>query len=704
MLASPQVSDHELIQVFLAEIYTPTYRFALPLCDSDPAAHALTRCTLALAVLERHKFWGNAPLQDWVNALVARLAQGPNPPQLEPSSSASRAEAEIEQCLEALRREQHRRFLLRSFLLASLGLAIAVALLWLAGILQILPKPKAFDPVRYNYTYRLQSGDTLESVAQNAGLSVEQVRYLNGLLPGQQPSKGTLLKLVALRPPWWQSLLPQFSDPLPPPLTLRSTPAEIRKRIENSASFWRSLWVDAAYISYGPPGYLAPPVGVIHLQVWLRRPDQGLLLEAGRGSAGGVNIYTVDGNRYFTHDIYNVSTYTQFIPNNEQGKPAQYLPFARQEIPAEDVLQVVGAETVAGRQALVVDEYNSNHVRLARLWVDTHQGLILADRQFAPVLSGSDQQPVIQDLVAYQVRYDPSIDDTLFDPGHALTSMAKDASGVPASGRDPILFFAAPALKFAPNPSAVPEELTSPPPGFDPLHSQLTLHLQALPGDDPFQAGCDPTFQSTCVPKDYGSPLQRSVQVFAGGYYLGDFIIPTEGGAPRVIACSRSPDGSRVAFNAYTRLGARLYWFDLADPGQLHSPDINDLYYSQLAFSPDSRQIAFSLNHWEGGSSLPLVALLDLNTGHMEELPALVGESYVSQVLWSPDGSRLAVIAYSSRAGVNASLYVFDPAAQSIIYSGPYDPSQNAAPGAPLQAWNGAFNPPAQGSLGCLLP
>ncbi len=727
ILSSAQITDVELIQVLLAEIYAPTYQHALSLCDDPRVAHILTRRALALAVHQRHKYWGEPELQAWINAFVDQLslslAASPDNRASQPAESPAGDEASplpagaetgedpslvrfyIERCLAALRKKDRQKNMRRGALLSGLAVTVAVALLWLAGIRQIIPWPRPVDPVRYTYSYALQEGDTLEIVARLSGLSPEEIRQLNRLDPGQEPAEGATLKLVALRPDWWHSLLLKLHSPVPLPLGLRSSSAEIRKRIENSQRYWSSLWVDAATLNYGPPGYLAPPTSVIHMQAWLRRPQQELIIQAQRGAASPASVYTIDGNRSFSRDVLNSYTYTQFISDAEREKTLSSLPFARQNLPAQAVLQAVGMEEVAGRQALVVDQMDASGVRQARLWVDTKRGLILAQRVYSPLLSGTDQQPVLQDIIVNKVSYDLTIQDKLFNPNMMINSLAKDASGAPQENADSSLYLDLPILRYAPSQMSAAGAMTISPARFDPRQSRLEMRLQSLYVGNPIQVGCDPNLRSACVPVYAPASSEHLVTVSADGFYLGSFLVPLGGDEFQINNCTRSPDGSRVAINAASQFGARVYWFNMLFPDTLYPTEFAGSYSSQMAFSPSSRKLALSLYRWVGWEQKVNISLLDLGTNQVRETQTLPWATYILQILWSPDGDFLAAVTYRYLPKAITELYIFDANSLLPIYHGPYDYENNlAAPDAPLQSWGASFDPRPLRNRGCLLP
>ena len=61
------------------------------------------------------------------------------------------------------------------------------------------------------------------------------------------------------------------------PLTIDSSPEEIRQRIIESDFLWYTLWADAYVYNYGTAGYVGPP-NIRREQIWISQPFQGLLI------------------------------------------------------------------------------------------------------------------------------------------------------------------------------------------------------------------------------------------------------------------------------------------------------------------------------------------------------------------------------------------------------------------------------------------
>ena len=355
-------------------------------------------------------------------------------------------------------------------------------------------------------------------------------------------------------------------------------------------------------------------------------------------------------------------------------------------------------ETVAGRNALVVDWYDDHGLRKGRWWVDARLGLILAQRRYSPAGNGSDRQPVLEDRMVLTIQTGMAIPGSILNPGNDMTALAGDVFGTPLEKNEIIR---PPRLAYAPNPASADVEFLSPPADFNPNQSFLTLRPKSLPGDDPFEP----------VPSSGSGAAQRlrSIDVFGDNYYLGTFTLPNPG-SWLLSSCSRSPDGSLVVFDlAGTIPSLNLDWFRLSNPGEIHTLPPTWTSYSGAGyiFSPSSQQLAFSGCSWEGSIKCG-IALLDFYTGQPKQFANLKDASLL-WLGWSPNGDSLAAVTETSSMGTFSSsddrLQVFQASTGQLTYNGPFDrKTAQAAPDAPTQAWGEAYQPLLYPEKGCALP
>jgi hypothetical protein len=702
MLNNHKVSDEQIIQTLVTEYFEQAYQFALQRQSKPLQARQAVCRALAQVVNQRQSYWGEPPLEDWLHELVNHLLTIQKksglglPVDVETGNSEDISpQTAVEQALVELRRSARRSGQVRRGLFSVSGLALVVLLLWLAGINQLFSMPGPYSRMRFTYPYITQRGDTLESIAKKAGIKISDVPANQDETLTEPLSPGITLLLPSLKPGFWQTLFPRRADSSPPPLTFNSTPVEIKQRILDSPRYWQSLWADRIIMSYGPSGYIAPPFFANRQQIWLRQPGQGLLLVGGvRGSLILQATY-FDGNRvYQTPPDPSGAISTLFLGDaNEQERRSlaadmSFLPYFST---TDWEVRPVGIETVARRETLVVDQTNADSLRIARLWVDTHTGVILAQRLYAESYNGTDHQPVLSDQVVMTIQFEVKIPEAMLDPNHRLITFVKDGKGIPLD--TPNLVKPA-ALRFAPDPASIPIDYKPPPAGFNADQSRLTLRLKPLPVDDPFD---------TDVLVDSRSEYFRKIDVFGDDYYLGTFSLP-KAGWMYLDFCRRSPDGSLVIFD---QLAAEhlAYWFRLSNPNEVFPLPDAQKSPSQYAISPSSQLLAYyrcdANMIWCG------VNLLDFATGQVSRFLETPGQ-VVNWIGYSPDGRNLALI-FQAQGGYSSytidMLKIYNLSDAKITYSGPFNPGTGkAASDAPTQAWGAAFQPFANWAKGCDAP
>ena len=188
------------------------------------------------------------------------------------------------------------------------GIGIAVIFVLIVAISQLLPEPDgsartgssssitgmpenaqlapaplhALPPVTPSPTpgnaviYFVKPDETLASIAQLFGMSVEELASLNGLLPGDAlaPMRGIYVLPRTLNQ---DSPTPVAPAPRVQPLLEHPDAGVIYSYLLLSEDLWHTLWGDAQVIQYGPPGYVGPPL-TYRTQVWVSQPSQSIQL------------------------------------------------------------------------------------------------------------------------------------------------------------------------------------------------------------------------------------------------------------------------------------------------------------------------------------------------------------------------------------------------------------------------------------------
>jgi hypothetical protein len=165
--------------------------------------------------------------------------------------------------------------------------------------------------------------------------------------------------------------------------------------------------------------------------------------------------------------------------------------------------------------------------------------------------------------------------------------------------------------------------------------------------------------------------------------------------------CERSPDGRLIGFvlqpdvPIYAASGIR--WYSLDDL-QVHDPFPDGMTGSDLAFSPDSRYLAFfGCQKYDSHCS---VYISDLQALTMHKL---VDQAVAAYFAWSPDGTALAWVGSGDDNGLRVA--VATVAGGAITYTGSVDWSRmSAAADSPTRAWDVPFLPQTTGLEGCVFP
>lgn len=523
----------------------------------------------------------------------------------------------------------------------------------------VTPTPSPAPTPDFSLTYFAQPGETLRSIAEKTGITVQELSRLNSYAPDEvfTRTRRVLLPEPAPRPAPTAIPAPAQAPAL---LTGASSPGEALRRLVDSQALWRTLWADAQFVRYGPPGYIGPPQSY-RVQAWLSQPDQSLQLI---GPVGGQPDYRllIQGNYvYFQNAQESLGWFSESPRLLVEWSPLVGMIFPTQAnwLQAGGDLEVAGRGAAAGRPAVVVDWKNTSGGRERRLWIDAQTGVILRQREF----SGQDGQSVLADYAFAAVAFDASFPAGLFDPRQGQTEYATDAQGETGD----LASLPAPATpvqreRLAQRPA---------PAGFNPALSRLTFQ---------FSPDLSP------------SETDPQVELFADGYYLGSFAFNN----PWELLCARSPDGLSIAYTSKPggvgnnpRSTRSLHWVELKSLNP-QSP-VEALEASSFAFSPDSRRLAvFGYR----ASAAPGVDLVETEDG---QITRLIDLAQAESLAWSTDGRQLALI--GKRPGQRTSeILVISASTGRILFQAPVDPDElarayqppGANPGWPSPDWPGA--------------
>lgn len=428
------------------------------------------------------------------------------------------------------------------------------------------------------------------------------------------------------------------------PLTVISTPQEIRNRMNISRVHWDTLWVNGLIIQYGPPGYVGPP-RVRRDQVWINQPNASLVLSGSR--SGNVNHawYSVNGRVYVVdletgHPMY----YDYHGDELSVYSSLESLIFPRELEVGEKALRVSGSGRVAGRETIIVDWIGPNEDIIIRTWIDVYTGILLRLQQFA-----EDAETVTYEVLITSIVVDKEFEDnTLNRQNLKLEFIQEDAlEEAPSAKRSNPLPQREDSIgQRTPHPKLYPAD------SYDPSEGELKFNWSKVSSATRLQP-----FLVRNRPADDTGETQP-IDVYADGYHIGQVLLN-----PWSVTCDRSPDGRLLAF--VTRLGEEgksiptLGWIDLLDFSEVRFPSLDLQPGWRIAFSPDSQKIAFQgCNDQDCG-----IYTLNVNTLELQQVSSEAGEN----LTWSQDGDHLAWIeTESTSAKVN--LHLVNTKTDEMVY------------------------------------
>jgi LysM repeat protein len=284
------------------------------------------------------------------------------------------------------------------------------------------------------FHYTVKSGDTLQSIAQEAGTSVNLILLLNLLPPQTELYPGQTLILPANQFRASQVTPAPFTPvPLPPPLSWQSSPFDIVQRADTSREYWRSLWADVQVIQYGPPGHVGPPQSVTRKQVWLLQPDYSRVIY-GPANAEPSGTFVISRGYVYGQDLNSKLVYEDLTSNLVIDPDLQTLFVPGEPWQKNGQFRFAGQEPVAGRPTMMLDLQNANGGRSFRYWIDAQNGVILRRREYG----GANSSAVLADVTVTDIAFDVDIPLTLFDPqAYPGDQFAMDYTGAPAASALP---------------------------------------------------------------------------------------------------------------------------------------------------------------------------------------------------------------------------------------------------------------------------
>ncbi len=531
-------------------------------------------------------------------------------------------------------------------------------------------------PVPEDVFYIVQPGDTLEFIAANMGVSVDELLNFNRIASAGDIRPGTRLVIPSSFP----TVSPHLATPVTPasqfePLSTPSSSNGIMQFLRRSTANMSTIWVDAQVIDYGPEGYVGPPI-VSRNQLWLS--DTQFLALHGPVSGSPQEVYLrTEGDLYLAKPGMDIPWFFPLrgdVPTEDSAVQDLNLLFNTlfASFPRRSSInfRITGSDTIAGWQTWLIEKTNSQSELENLLWADTKTGFILRNQEFG----GSNQGTVLKEVRVTAIAYDIDFpQNDLFNPNLPWRGgFARDYNGGPEL-----------ASRVQPT--------SEPPMGHEPLP-----YVPALSKFDPSRSTL--TFQ---YPQAFSSTESLAdVSLFAGGFYLGN----VEFGNPWTMICARSPDGAKIAFVSQPfksdTQDASLYWFSLLQSKEGLKRPLGDIQVTQLAFAPDSRRIAaFGYN---GQSDTGAVYIIDTQNG---EVRSIHNQGDVKSLVWSPDGQFLAFIGRDAPPNYEDHVIVIRVDTGEVTFSSSIDMESNRGSSKwPPMEWDVAFPVEMGGLENCSLP
>jgi hypothetical protein len=274
-------------------------------------------------------------------------------------------------------------------------------------------------------------------------------------------------------------------EPLAPPdqdpkLSLDSSSEEIQQAMLESATKWKSIWMDGTITQYAPEG--GDTLQVSREQVWIDLSTSRFRILTGPADGAAEKFKASDGTTILELDLKTGQSQSnplpefakvgQFVPTLEPGhgypQPLwgqigtrlSQLAFTSDFAQNDGAFNPVAIERIAERETLAVDwTYAQNDQPSWRMWLDTNTAVIMKMQNYGKG-GGETMQ---EELIVNQVIFDDIFADSLFRAPASLPQFG-DVTGrgiepvatgaVASSGRDALgeLYFF--TLPHQANPSA----------------------------------------------------------------------------------------------------------------------------------------------------------------------------------------------------------------------------------------------------------
>jgi WD40 repeat protein len=376
--------------------------------------------------------------------------------------------------------------------------------------------------------------------------------------------------------------------PVPASVTLSmdSTSAEIQTAMLESATKWKTIWMDGTVTWYDPSGSGQPPQ-IHHEQDWIDQSANHFRVLLGPGDGAADTFRVCDGTTILEMDLKSGQSQSRSLP--EFAKASQYVPtlepgvaypnpiwgqigtplseliFSADRAQNQGTFVPVSLENVAGRQTLAVEwTYVENQQPSFRAWLDVKTGVILKLQEFGKG-GGSEVQ---SERVVNQIAYDASMSNDLFNLQFSRMPAFSDISGNPLVVAKP-----APTLSSENDPLGQVYFFIT-----DHKYGNETTKLVRLPG--------------SCVTGQSPCPEPETITPPFGLNFSLTPLVWSPDGKYAALAYPVSQDGNKANLLLFDP--EKQNWQTLAEFNFIDPP----------IWSPDSEWLAFRTQDGQGGESI----------------------------------------------------------------------------------------------------
>lgn len=233
-----------------------------------------------------------------------------------------------------------------------------------------------------------------------------------------------------------------------PLLSLNSTSEQIQRAMLESATKWKSIWLDGRITHFATDGTDSQAT-TTREQVWIDLTTDRFRVVSGPADGEAEKFLTSDGVTILELDIKSGQSQSrplpelgdvkQFVPTlqpgfafsqplwGQIGTSLSQLAFPSDFAQNEGKFKSIGTEIIAGREALVAEwTYIQNKLPSWRMWLDTETAVILKMQTF----DKSGGTFILSEAVVDQVSFDDVFANSLFGIPLSLPQFS-DISGQP---------------------------------------------------------------------------------------------------------------------------------------------------------------------------------------------------------------------------------------------------------------------------------